>query len=112
MTMNRRNFLVLSTCGAVASVAAAKTSLAQTPPTGPVQENEALAVAMGFYKDATKVDLKKWAKKAAADGKDQLCKNCQVFAADPTNKGMGKCTIFQMRLVPDAGWCNGWVKKV
>lgn len=111
MSLSRRNF-VLKGLGLLATASLLpKTILAQTatPPPPIVDEKEPLAVSLGYHKDASKVDTKKWTKRAAADGKTQLCKNCQLYAAD--KDGKGKCTLFQMRLVSENGWCNGWVKK-
>jgi hypothetical protein len=88
-----------------------KNILAQSPSPGPVDEKEQMAAALGFHKDATKVDVKKWTKKAGADGKSQTCATCQLYTADLAANGQGKCVIFSNRLVPSNGWCNSWVKK-
>jgi hypothetical protein len=76
----------------------------------PLTEDDTLAKTMGYHKDAKKVDVKKWAKKGGADGKDQSCKSCMFFTAGSDGK-TGKCQIFPNNTVNMGGWCNSWAKK-
>ncbi len=44
-------------------------------------------------------------------GADQLCSNCQFYAADADGDGWSGCALFQNRLVAGDGWCMAWVPK-
>ena len=68
-----------------------------------------MAQALGYYEDASKVDTKKWPKKAGPDGKTQLCDNCMFYTS--ADKKRGKCQIFANKTVAAKGWCNSWAKK-
>lgn len=72
-------------------------------------EDDGLAKTLGYYQDASKVDVKKWPKKAGKDGKAQNCANCMFYAK--VDGKVGKCTIFAGKSVRGAGWCNSWAKK-
>lgn len=64
------------------------------------------ASALKFTRDATtaaRVD------KMGVAAADQFCDNCQFYTADAAEEGWGGCALFQNRLVPARGWCNGWV---
>ncbi|MBI3555076.1 MAG: high-potential iron-sulfur protein [Deltaproteobacteria bacterium] len=74
-----------------------------------LSEDDPMAKTLGYYKDASKVDVKKWPKRAAPEGKKQFCNNCQFFTAD--GKTQGKCQIFANKLVASKGWCNTWTAK-
>ncbi len=65
------------------------------------------ATALGYYEDATQVDVTKWPKKAAAGGDQQMCSNCSLYSAVDSN--YGKCSIFPNKQVAGAGWCNAWI---
>lgn len=85
--------------------------LAAGEPVGakPVDENDPLARSLGYKKDATKVDLKKFPKRAEPGANKQYCDNCQFYKAQ--SKSQGSCQIFQSNLVAAKGWCNSWVQK-
>lgn len=74
------------------------------------------AVALGYVHDATKADVVKFPKKAAADGAGQLCSNC-MFAVGAAKAVAGQegqwvgCQLFPGKVVNNAGWCNSWTKK-
>jgi hypothetical protein len=112
MDTSRRNF-VLTSLGVIAtSIVLPKTTLGQAAPPTPspiVDEKEPLAASLGYHKDASKADPTKRIKRGATEGKDQFCRNCQLYAADKDDKG--KCTLFTSRLVFANGWCSGWVAK-
>ncbi len=75
----------------------------------PLSEEDPLAKSLGYYKNASKVDAKKWTKRAGPDGKTQFCSNCMFYT--PENSSAGKCQIFPANLVTAKGWCNTWAKK-
>ena len=75
-----------------------------------VAEDEALAQAMGYFKDATQVDTAKFPKRAGDEGAKQFCNNCALYAGEPDAE-TAPCSIFQNRPVRGAGWCNAWVAK-
>lgn len=99
----------LTTLSALSFSARAQAPSTSLPPE--VAENEPTAQALGFHKDASKVDSKKWTKHAGAEGKKQNCQTCQLYVASKDKPGKGGCTLFQARLVPANGWCNGWIAK-
>lgn len=87
-----------------------KSTLADTKTSlPPLKESDPTAMALGYYTNANKVDLKKWPKKAGPDGAIQKCSNC-MFYLEPKKK-LGKCQIFPNNLVAAGGWCNSWIKK-
>jgi hypothetical protein len=71
-----------------------------------LDENDPQALALGYYEDATAVDLARWPRKAQPGGENQLCSNCVLYRAGAD--GWGGCTIFPGKLVKEAGWCNAW----
>ena len=114
---SRRDFLKLSTItvvgaaamGRLLTPASAQAQAAKKLPM--VSESEPQTKALGYYADASKVDLKKWTKKAGADGKSQTCGNCMLFnGGKVTTEKEGPCSLFPQKHVATAGWCNSWVK--
>lgn len=103
--INRRNFLKLGG-GALALTAIPVKLVADNE----VTEDEALAQAMGYAKDATKVDTAKFPKRAGDAGAKQFCNNCALYAGE-ADADTAPCSIFQNRPVRGAGWCNAWVAK-
>lgn len=103
--INRRNFLKLS--GSALALTAIPLKLVAEDE---VAEDEALAQAMGYFKDASKVDTAKWTKRAGDEGAKQFCNNCALFAGE-ADAELAPCSIFQNRSVRGAGWCNAWVAK-
>ncbi len=75
-----------------------------------LSESDPLAVSLGYVANATKTDVKKFPKRASADGKTQFCDNCMFY--QKTDAKQGGCQIFQNKLVAAKGWCNSWAKKV
>lgn len=79
-----------------------------------LEESDPTAKALGYVKDATKVDKAKWPKFKADPA--QRCKSCQLYTlvSGAGKDELGKCTLFlapKTRLVHGEGWCNSWVKK-
>ena len=114
---SRRGFLKLTGLGLVAAalskVIAPSTASAQTPPVGPVNEKDSLAQSLGYHVDAKKVDVKKWPKRAGAEGAKQFCKTCQFYQpkGDASKTTEAPCQIFAGKLVKANAWCNSWAPK-
>ena len=101
--MTRRNALKAGGA-ALATLIIARTAHAEAPMLSP---KDPTAMALGYYEDATKVDLNKWTKKAGPGGDKQLCSNCSLYSSvDATN---GNCSIFPGKQVAGGGWCNAWI---
>ena len=75
-----------------------------------VAEDEPLAQAMGYVKDAADVDTAKFPKRSGEAGATQFCNNCALYAGEAEAE-LAPCSIFQNRPVRGAGWCNAWVAK-
>jgi hypothetical protein len=77
-----------------------------------VQESDPQAKALGYHMDATKVDTKKWTKRAGDAGSKQFCYNCMFFKAsgDPKAAKTAPCTLFAGKQVAAKGWCNSWAQ--
>jgi len=60
--------------------------------------------------DATKAERPK---KGETEGKDQFCRNCQLYTKGEAIDGQeaGKCLMLPAGAVHGAGWCKSWVKK-
>ena len=107
--MNRRNFLKLGAKaggGALALTAIPIHLVAADE----VTEDEPLAQAMGYKKDASTVDTAKFPKRAGDAGANQYCYNCALYSGMEDDE-TAPCSIFQNRLVRGGGWCNAWVAK-
>ena len=107
--INRRNFLKLGMQaggGALALSAIPIELVAQEE----VSESEPLAQAMGYKVDASTVDTAKFPKRAGDAGASQYCRNCALYAGTADDE-TAPCSIFQIRPVRGAGWCNAWVAK-
>lgn len=86
-------------------------------PNKPLNENDSLAVTLGYYHDTTKVDKAKFPKKAGANGDKQMCKNCIFYTEggiqiDKAPGEWGRCSLFSTGLVNAHGWCNSYAQKV
>ena len=108
-TINRRKFLKLGVTagGSALALSAIPISLVANDE---VSEDEPLAQAMGYVKDATTVDTAKFPKRAGDAGAKQFCNNCALYAGE-SDAESAPCSIFQNRPVRGAGWCNAWVAK-
>ncbi len=77
-----------------------------------VSEKDPTAKALGFTLDASKVDLKKWPKRAGAEGAKQFCWNCALYQAkdakDPKKDATAACLILAGKKVKATSWCNSW----
>ena len=78
-----------------------------------VKADDPQAKALGYIADAKKVDVKKWPKRAGADGAKQFCYNCQFYQTkekDPKATKSAPCTLFPGKQVAAQGWCNSWTQ--
>jgi High potential iron-sulfur protein len=107
--INRRTFLTLGMKAGGGALALSAIPI-ELIAADEVSEDEPLAQAMGYRKDASTVDTAKFPKRAGDAGANQFCHNCALFAGKPEDK-MAPCSIFQNRLVSGGGWCNAWVAK-
>jgi len=104
----RRNILKIGSL-AVAAIAAGtvmgrqRAAAAELPK---LDEKDAQAQALGYLRDATRVDRKKFATYQPG----QACANCQQFQGK-AGADWAPCTIFQGKDVNAKGWCSAWVKK-
>lgn len=121
---NRRDFLKSSGIAAILAVISAKffapviafakdENKAAAAPANLVKPSEPMATSLGYVEDASKVDSKKWAKRAGPAGAKQFCYNCQFYQADPAKAkttDAAACTIFGGKSVKGKGWCNTWTQ--
>jgi len=115
---DRRSFLKVGGVGLLGALIGSrillseKTAFAQAPKPEAVKETDPQAQALGYRIDAKKVDIKKWPKRAGADGAKQFCYNCQFFQAsgDPKTAKTAPCQILAGKLVEARGWCNTWTQ--
>ncbi|MBS1963567.1 MAG: high-potential iron-sulfur protein [Bdellovibrionales bacterium] len=70
-----------------------------------VPADDAVASAIGYVPDASKVD----AKANPTFKKGQNCSSCALFTK--SNEGWGKCQMIQSGLVHSNGWCRSYNKK-
>ncbi|RZJ23599.1 MAG: iron permease [Haliea sp.] len=87
------------------SLLAASQANAQAAPPK-VDEKDPQAAALGYVKDTTKADKKKFPKHTP----DQKCGNCQLYTGKP-KEASGPCQLFPGKHVEANGWCSAWVKK-
>lgn len=106
---SRRHFLRNIIVGSpllVGASALAQDKPAEAPAPQSVPENDPVAMALGYVKDASKVDVEKYPQYK----KGQICENCALYTA-PVGQEEGPCTIFQNRLVDAKGWCATYAPK-
>ncbi|MFZ6843097.1 high-potential iron-sulfur protein [Undibacterium sp. RuTC16W] len=71
-----------------------------------LEESDAIATALGYKHDASKVDAKKYATFAAG----RNCGNCQLFQGKAVD-AWGVCGAVGGKQVNAKGWCSAWNKK-
>jgi len=109
---SRRGFLKLTGLG-LAAAAVSKffsPTQAQAEAAQAVNEKDPLAQSLGYHADAKKVDVKKWPKRAGAEGAKQFCKGCMFYQGAATS-AEAPCQIFAGKAVKANGWCNSWAAK-
>jgi len=100
---NRRVFLIQVAAGS--SLVASSRAMAQAA-LPKLDEKDPQAVALGYVKDSTKADVKKFPKHTA----DQKCATCQLYTGKP-KEASGPCPLYPGKQVEAAGWCSAWAKK-
>lgn len=116
MSNSRREFLKVSGLSLLGAAALGTLTLrpaqaADAKALPMVSESDPMAKTLGYHSDATKVDTKKWPKRAAADGKTQFCHTCILYnGAKPTTDKAAPCSLFAGKRVESNGWCNSWAK--
>jgi len=79
-----------------------------------VSEKDPAAVALGYHSDASKVDPKKFPKRAGAEATKQFCWTCALYQAkDPKNPkadAIAPCLALGGKKVKSTGWCNSWAQ--
>ena len=118
---SRRTFLknslaIIASVPFVAPLCSPDRAQAQATPTKALDENDAMAIGLGYRHDAAKVDAAKYPKRSGPEGAKQLCSSCQFYQvgglkAEGKDGEWGKCMIFANGLVAAAGWCNSWAPK-
>lgn len=112
----RREFLA-QTCMGVAAAVAAQTLFKNQAfaDANDADPKDAAAAALGYNPDASKVDTKKWSKRAGAEGAKQFCNTCALYQAkDPKNPkadAKAPCPALGMKNVAGKGWCNSWAPR-
>lgn len=91
----------------------AKAGGKQTPPPGltMANPNDPMAKTLGYHEDAAKVDVKKWPKRAGAEGAKQFCNNCALYQSKTKDDVAAPCMVLQNKGVWGKGWCNSWALK-
>lgn len=74
-----------------------------------VPATDAVANALGYQKDISKIDFVKYPQRKKPDAKNQFCKNCSLYTV--SNAGWGQCQMITSGLVAAEGWCGSWSKK-
>ena len=82
----------------------------QAGATAKLDESNPTAVALGYRHDANDVDVDRFPKRSAEEGKMQFCDNCLHYKPSENEEGWGPCAIFPGFDVAAKGWCNVWVK--
>ena len=105
VTINRRKLFKDALLLAGASLAMAALPVASAP-LPELKETDPEALAIGYFRNARKVDKTKYTN--YADG--QSCSNCAFVGF---SSAMRKpCELIPGKLVNGGGWCAKWVKKV
>ena len=101
----RRKFLQ-QLAASVGATALLPLALRAADAPGHVAETDPTAMALGYKKDTTKVDAKKYPQHKP----DQMCSGCALYTGK-TGAADGPCTAFANKLVTANGWCMAFVKR-
>ena len=104
MTNSRRDFL---NSGIALWAASLLPSVSVAAGPAELKESDPIAIALGYKKEATAVDIAKYPKRAGDAGATQFCSNCALYSAGAN--GLGGCTAIPGKQVAGAGWCNAWI---
>jgi hypothetical protein len=99
----RRSFMLYAVG---ASSVCASSVFAQKAAPEMVKDTDAVAVAIGYSSDATKVDTKKYPQYLAG----QSCSGCTLYGG-AAKDASGPCPVFAGKAVAAKGWCSAWAKK-
>ncbi|PQV44175.1 high-potential iron-sulfur protein [Paraburkholderia sp. BL21I4N1] len=102
MHISRRRFMITAASLASATLLSDESRADVTA----VSETDPTAEALGYKRDATRVDKAKYPKYVAG----QACVNCQLYQGKP-GASTGPCPIYGGKLVDSRGWCSAYVKK-
>ena len=102
--MNRRQLMKATATAVPATLIARFAHGAELPP---LAEDDPIAVALGYYADASQVDVAKYPKKAGPDGANQNCASCALYS--PMGEAGGACGAIPGKMVAAGAWCNAWV---
>ncbi|MEO0574871.1 MAG: high-potential iron-sulfur protein [Pseudomonadota bacterium] len=72
-----------------------------------LKEDDAVASALGYKHDASKIDMGKYPGRGTAA--NEACNNCALFIAG--EDGWGACSIFAGKAVNANGWCASYNRK-
>jgi hypothetical protein len=80
-------------------------------PAGETEASEAgpVAIALGYKKDALKVDTAKYPQFKSPGRKNERCKSCALYTS--VNASWGKCQLINPGLVSSKGWCVSYSPK-
>jgi hypothetical protein len=104
---NRRQFLTRLVAGMPAALTGL--AMAQTPPPPPavkLEENDPVAIALGYKKDTKQVDPVKYPQHKP----DQVCSGCALLVG-AVKDGYAPCSAFGNKLVTENGWCAAYAKR-
>lgn len=104
--IDRRRLLKTALAGLVALPAAGLVREAAAADLPHLDEKDALAAAMGYVHDASKVD----ATKAPQHKPGAKCSNC-IQVQGKEGDAWRPCVLFPGKLVAADGWCKVWVVK-
>ena len=108
--INRRTLIKNASLLAAGSALLPLVHAEETPELPELQEDDPLAMSLGYKKDATTVDVKKYPKRSGEAGATQFCSNCTFFQEQ--KKGLGTCVAIPGKWVASQGWCNVWALKL
>lgn len=106
MNNSRRTFVFYTAASGCGLVATSPAWAQQSAAGELVDETDALAVAVGYTPDASKVDSQKFTTYAAG----QRCGACTLFQGQAADASAA-CPLFPGKRVAAIGWCAAWAKR-
>ena len=103
MICQRRTFILSAVS---ASTLTGTLAFAQSSPPELVKDTDANAVALGYFGDGSKTDVKKYPQYATG----QSCSTCTLFTGTAKDSS-AVCPVFGGKAVSAKGWCSAWTKK-
>jgi High potential iron-sulfur protein len=99
----RRQFLITVIPASAFAFGAASTAFADP---AKLDEKDAIAISLGYSRDASKVNAKKFPAYVAG----RHCSGCMLYQGKSTD-ALAPCGAVGGKLVSGKGWCTAWVKK-